>query len=128
MLPSEPGSPGAREVNAIGYLRLVLNHPSVEAHDRDLLLEGVVGLDSLSQGRFAKRFTALADPEREVILRDFEKSAIGAHWLGEMLDFLLEALLGDPIYGGNPNGIAWAWLGITPGFPRPPARPQGASE
>ena len=33
----------------------------------------------------------------------------------------MEALLTDPAYGGNPDGIGWRWLGHTPGYPRPSA-------
>jgi gluconate 2-dehydrogenase gamma chain len=25
------------------------------------------------------------------------------------------------VYGGNPDGIGWRWLGHVPGYPRPPA-------
>jgi len=36
-----------------------------------------------------------------------------------LLTYLLEALLADPVYAGNPNGIGWKWLQHQPGFPRP---------
>ena len=31
----------------------------------------------------------------------------------------VEAVLGDPVHGGNPDGVGWAWAGIEPGDPRP---------
>ena len=34
--------------------------------------------------------------------------------------YLLEALLADPVYGGNTDEVGWKWLGYTAGFPRPP--------
>ena len=37
-----------------------------------------------------------------------------------ILTYLLQALLTDPVYGGNPNGVGWKWLHHQPGFPRPP--------
>ena len=36
--------------------------------------------------------------------------------------YIFEALLSDPVYGGNPEGIGWRWLGHRPGFPRPNQR------
>ena len=43
------------------------------------------------------------------------------NWLSLLLTYLLEALLADPVYGGNPGGIGWQWLAHQPGFPTPPA-------
>jgi hypothetical protein len=36
-----------------------------------------------------------------------------------MLAIILEAFFGDPVHGGNPDEVAWKWVGHTPGFPRP---------
>jgi gluconate 2-dehydrogenase gamma chain len=52
-------------------------------------------------------------------LRRFETN--GKQWISTILRYILEALLTDPIYGGNPNAIGWKWLDHQPGFPRPPA-------
>jgi gluconate 2-dehydrogenase gamma chain len=41
--------------------------------------------------------------------------------LSLLLYYIFEALLSDPVYGGNPGGIGWQWLEHQPGFPRPPA-------
>lgn len=122
LLPSEAGAPGAREIHAVGYLRLVLADPRLDPDDGGLLRAGLLELEKLCRERFAEEFTALATKQREAALRRLEESPTGERWLGEMLDFLLEALLGDPSYGGNPGGIGWKWLGITPGFPQPPLR------
>jgi gluconate 2-dehydrogenase gamma chain len=39
--------------------------------------------------------------------------------LSSLLKYIFEALLTDPIYGGNPNSMGWEWLDHTPGQPRP---------
>ncbi len=126
LLPSEPATkdqpfrPGARDVQAMGYLKLVLRDPKLDPEDTRLLQEGVTALEERCLKRFQRRFPDLSSSEQETLLRDFEKTLLGERWLGEMLDFLLEALLGDPSRGGNPDGMGWKWLGITPGFPLPP--------
>ena len=40
-------------------------------------------------------------------------------WCSILITLILESLLLDPIYGGNPDGIGWKWLEVTPGFPQP---------
>ncbi len=123
LLPSEPASadhplrPGARDVHALGYLKLVLRDPKLDLEEVRLLREGVAALEGRCRKAFQKTFPELPSAEKESLLREFEKTPQGERWLGEMLDFLLEALLGDPSRGGNPDGLGWKWLGITPGFP-----------
>ena len=38
LFPSEPDSPGAREINALAYLRFVVSDPKVDAEDRQFIL------------------------------------------------------------------------------------------
>lgn len=120
LLPSEPGIPGAREVNAAGFLRLVMADPRFDASERKFIEAGVVELEEVCSSHYARSFLELTDREKSASLRQLEQSHSGHGWLAEMLEFLMEALLGDPSHGGNPAGIGWKWLGITPGFPRPP--------
>lgn len=120
LLPSEPGIPGAREVNAVGFLRLVMADPRFDASERKFIEGGVVELEQVCGSRYSKSFLELTDREQGAALRQLEQSHSGHGWLAEMLEFLMEALLGDPSHGGNPAGVGWKWLGITPGFPRPP--------
>lgn len=122
LLPSEAGIPGAREVHAARYLRLVLADKRLDPGEREIIRGGVSELDEICRALHAKSFPALETDQREAALRMLEKSPTGRRWLAEMLEFLMEALLGDPSHGGNPKGIGWKWLSINPGFPRPPVR------
>jgi gluconate 2-dehydrogenase gamma chain len=119
LFPSEPEAPGAREINALGYLRGVLAEPRHDREESRLILKGADWLDDLSRQRHRTGFLALADNQREQMLHEIAASEKGEHWLSTLLFYICEALLTDPVYGGNPNGIGWAWLGHTPGFPRP---------
>ena len=51
-------------------------------------------------------------------VRAYEKQG-GGRWLRELIHYILEALLSDPVYGGNPGGIGWRWLEHRPGYKRP---------
>lgn len=118
MLPSAPGTPGAREVNATGYLDAALATEDF-AGDRDLVKRAASDLDRLAREAGAASFAALDEGGRERALRAYERAGGGAA-LERVLSFTLEALLGDPVHGGNPDGVGWAWAGHRPGSPRPP--------
>jgi gluconate 2-dehydrogenase gamma chain len=126
LLPSEPATqdqpfrPGAGDVQALGYLKLVLRDPKIDPSEVQQLKEGITALEQLTSQSFKKDFIDLSVEQKEAALRQYENTPQGERWLGMMLDFLLEALLGDPSRGGNPDGVGWKWLGITPGFPLPP--------
>lgn len=121
LLPTEPDAPGAVEVNALPYLRLMLGEPGRDLADRIFIRDGVKNLERLTNEKFGNTFSKLSIPQRETVLRNFETEQGGSGWISSMLDYVLEALLTDPVYGGNPDGIGWRWLDHTPGFPRPPA-------
>lgn len=121
LLPSEPDSPGATEIRALDYLRFVVTDPKIDAQERQFILEGVGWLEELSHQQHGDSFLALEAGVREQLLRRIATSPAGENWLSTLILYLMEALLGDPAYGGNPDGIGWRWLRHTPGFPRPTA-------
>ncbi|MBL4865708.1 MAG: gluconate 2-dehydrogenase subunit 3 family protein [Pseudomonadales bacterium] len=125
LLPSEKNVPGAKEVSATKYFHYVLNQPELDPEELEFLVKGVTELAELSIKEFKKPFFELNNNNKEKVLRALERTDDGFYWLRSVLFYLLEALLGDPSYGGNPEGIGWQWLDIKPGFPRPTGIPQG---
>jgi gluconate 2-dehydrogenase gamma chain len=121
LLPSEENAPGARDVNATAWLQWVLSDPSVDDQHRFFFRKGADELDKLSLKVHERAFQALSPAEREALLRRYEAQAGGHHWLKELLNYIMEALLTDPVYGGNTGQVGWKWLGHKPGYKRPPA-------
>lgn len=121
LLPGGPDSPGAAEVNAAGYLYRTLSTPGADGDDLERLRAGAKRLDALVLGDYLSEFALLAYDQREAALRKLEASGSGQSWLSMLMVYLLEALLADPIYGGNSAEVGWRWLRHQPGFPRPPA-------
>jgi gluconate 2-dehydrogenase gamma chain len=119
LFPSEPGAPGAREIRALAYLQGVLGDPRGDREEQRFILKGVDWLEDLGRQRHKASFLDLDPIRREQMLRMVANSDQGENWLSTLLLYLCEALLTDPVYGGNPDGIGWAWLGHQPGFPRP---------
>jgi gluconate 2-dehydrogenase gamma chain len=119
LFPSEPQAPGARELNALAYLQWVVGDRNIDPQERAFILQGCDWLESLSRERLGQGFVALDGEHQEAMLERIARSEAGENWLSTLLLYLLEALLSDPIYGGNPEGIGWRWLRHRPGFPRP---------
>lgn len=120
LFPSEAAAPGAREIRALDYLRTILADPEGDREEQGFILKGVDWLEDLSRQRQGASFVLLTDARREAVLREVAGTPQGEHWLATLLLHICEALLADPVYGGNPDGIGWTWLGHVPGFPRPP--------
>lgn len=118
--PSSQLSIGAKDIHALEYLRGMMDAPDFEEDDRKLIKNGVSWLNDLAKQQYSKIFVQLDTDSKEKILRRIESSRAGTRWLSVLLTYLLEALLTDPVYGGNPNGIGWLWLQHQPGFPTPP--------
>lgn len=120
LFPSEADSPGAREINALAYLRFVVGDPKVDAEDRQFILEGAGWLEEIARDSAGQSFLGLNQDQREQVLRRIAGTPAGENWLSTLILYLMEALLTDPVYGGNPDGVGWRWLQHIPGYPRPP--------
>ncbi len=128
LFPSEPDAPGSVEIKALSYLHDFLSNTQTDPETVQFILSGSRLLQVFTQQTFtpsnasnAALFTDLSTEQREKILRQFEQQPEGRRWLVNILNYVLEALLTDPVYGGNPDGIGWKWLEHTAGNPRPPA-------
>jgi len=119
LLPSEPGSPGATDVNAIGFLDALLADPDTDPDEVVRIKEGAARLDRIARRMKAASFAELAPARQDAALSMFHSVEDGPGWFTAMIWFVLQAFFGDPVYGGNPGGIGWAWAGHVPGAPRP---------
>jgi len=119
LFPAHNGAPGASQFNAKAWLYNSLTQPRVNPDVIKIYHEQIKQTNILSQKLFSKKFVLLPQTAKEQVLRQLEKNRQGQVWLAEILNYLIEALLTDPVYGSNNQAIGWKWLGHTPGFPRP---------
>nr|VFJ42744.1 MAG: gluconate 2-dehydrogenase gamma chain [Candidatus Kentron sp. FW] len=120
LFPREPHAPGALDINALSYLRSVLaDDPGLRRELVPLLVNGLERLRQLSSAAGYSEFTTLDETPKETLLRQLEREPDGHRFLHALLHYILEACLTDPIYGGNPDGIGWRWLGFQAGYKRP---------
>jgi gluconate 2-dehydrogenase gamma chain len=122
LFPSEAEAPGASDINATAYLKAMLDLPDAVPEEKALIMDGAGWINLETANTFAgKTFADLNEDDREATLQRIAGSGAGQHWVLLLLYYIVEALLSDPVYGGNPGGIGWRWLKHTPGFPQPTA-------
>jgi gluconate 2-dehydrogenase gamma chain len=121
LLPSEPDAPGSREVNATAYLDRTLADPKFDPDVKGFVLKGIGWLEEISQEQEGSPFHRVEPAKREDLLRRIAATRVGERWLSTLITYCLEAMLADPLYGGNPGGVGWKWLEHDPGQPRPTA-------
>lgn len=121
LFPVETNAPGAREIDALAYLKFVVTDTTLDLNDGEFITKGVEWLEGMTQQMYEKSFTTLNDKQREKVLQRIVKSEAGENWLSTLMLYIVEALLSDPVYGGNTNQLGWKWLQHVPGYPRPPS-------
>jgi len=119
LFPKDNDSAGADDINATLYLKSVLELPGVDEEDKKFIRDGVTWLNGMGQQMYHQEFYQLEENHRETVLKRIATSSAGENWLSLLLLYLFEALLADPVYGGNPDKIGWQWLEHKPGFPTP---------
>ena len=122
LFPDDGDGPSAHDLNALRYLEWALTDPdNRDDGDPEFIIKGIGWLEDLSQTTFGQRFSTLSHSQQQRLLSRTANSEAGGNWMSLLIYYLLEALLLDPLYGGNPNQIGWKWLGHQGGFPRPTA-------
>jgi gluconate 2-dehydrogenase gamma chain len=120
LFPDDGDGPSARDLNGIAYLEWAMTDQiNINDGDPDFIVKGIDWLSDLSQQTHGANFVELNDSQQDKVLRQVVKSQTGENWLSILLYYLTEALMLDPIYGGNPEMIGWTWLQHQAGFPRP---------
>ncbi|MDH5435071.1 MAG: gluconate 2-dehydrogenase subunit 3 family protein [Gammaproteobacteria bacterium] len=120
LLPEDGNGPNAKAINAFEYLIFAMtDKQNMEDGDPEFIKKGVGWLTDLSEQTKGEAFTKLLFEEREKLLQQISRSQAGENWLSLLMYYLTEALMTDPIYGGNPDQAGWQWLEHQAGFPRP---------
>jgi len=115
LFPKNLKAPSASQFGATNYLLLVSHHSSFVKSDLKFLKYGATLLIN-----YENNFLTMNPKERDEALRDFiDSSSKAENWLSLLLFYTLEALLSDPIYGGNRSELGWRWLNHNTGQPQP---------
>ncbi len=113
LFPKTTNFPSASEFKALRYLKMLKQDNFIDEDDLKFLLQGAKRLE------FFGYKVSLKLQKREKILKEFSKTDFGYSWISTLLNYTIEALFSDPIYGGNAKEIGWKSFNHTPGSPRP---------
>ena len=113
--------PKAKELNidTASYISIILHHSRITKEDKLFLKNGVKWLNEEAVSLYTKTYTQLTETQRQHVLHSIAKEEWGSSWIDTMLRYIFEAMLGDPIYGGNNKEAGWKWLSFEGGLPRP---------
>ena len=116
--------PKAKElgIDTASYLSIVFHHSRISKSDKTYLKNGVKWLNEEAVKLHKTTYTKLLSTQRKEVLRTIVKSSWGESYLADVMNYLFEAMLGDPIYGGNNKEAGWKWLAYEGGKPRPKER------
>lgn len=122
LFPDDGNGPSAVDIHALDYLETAMNDQGNQSDgDPEFINNGVKWLDELANTDFKNSFLQLNHRHQQQLIEKISHSRQGNNWLALLIYYLTEALMLDPIYGGNTDQMGWKWLQHQPGFPRPVA-------
>jgi gluconate 2-dehydrogenase gamma chain len=119
LFPASEFIPSVDFINANLYLDKIFAHSRVTQEDKEFIKDGVRWLNEEAIAKYKKVYASLPAQKRQKVLKSIVESDWGETWLYTVMMYMMEAMLGDPVYGGNVNEAGWKWLKHTGGVPRP---------
>lgn len=106
--------------NSAWYIKnVVLHHSKIDLPTKKFIRNGVKWLNEEAISLYGDIYINLSYEKREAILQNIAQTRWGDSFIYTMLQYILESVLGDPIYGINMRGQGWKWLNHSTGYPRP---------
>lgn len=119
LFPKDKNGPGASGFNAHNYVLWVLNDKRIDPDENNYIIKGLKWVNETAEEDYEKKFLKLSKKEQVKLIETISKTSWGESWLSVMLTLIFEAMISDPIYGFNTDGIGKKWLEHEAGFPRP---------
>ncbi len=117
LFPKDELGPGALELYSDRYLVWIMQDGIIHPKEQDYIRKGLERFMTYLTDKEID-FEGLDPKERINLLETYSKGK-GKYWLSRLLTLIFESMFADPVYGCNPDGIGWKWLGYEPGLPRP---------
>ena len=113
--------PHAQElgIKTTPYMQIVFHHSRISDEDKTFLKNGVKWLNEESITQYKQEYTKLSSQQRQDILTTITKTEWGESFVYDVMNYMFEAMLGDPVYGGNNHEAGWKWLQFQGGKPSP---------
>ena len=119
LFPADGNGPSALEINADKYLLWVLRDEMTDPKESTYIVTRLKTFIEKCKEKNNAAFLDLSESQKNEFVAFASKQDWGKKLLSRLLNIIFEALLLDPIYGGNTNKLGWTWLEHDPGSPRP---------
>ena len=119
LFPKDKNGPGAIDFNADKYLLWVLQDKRLDPSENEYIINGIAWVNETAQETHEAVFLKLNKKEQVQLIEKIATTGWGESWLSVLLTFIFEAMISDPIYGFNTDGVGWKWLAHQVGMPRP---------
>ncbi len=119
LFPDQHTVPTLQEIHATTYLQRVMHERRVTQEQKDFIRNGERWLNETAKEQYDKHYVVLSRSQRQKILHVISKERWGEQWITTLLTYIMEAMLCDPVYGGNSKEVGWKWLQHHSGLPRP---------
>jgi len=115
IFPKTNNMPSANEFAALEYLVKNISHKTFDNDDKILILDGTKDFSNA----FPEYLNLTIFEKKELIFSVIKTNDYAKSWISKLSYYGIEAMFGDPIYGGNTNQISWKSVNHNVGFPRP---------
>ncbi len=110
---------GELDIKTAPYMQIVFHQSRISDKDKTFLKNGVKWLNEEAVKTDKKEYVKLSFDQRQKLLARVTKTQWGDSFVYDVMNYMFEAMLGDPVYGGNNKEAGWKWLDFKGGQPRP---------
>jgi hypothetical protein len=126
LFPANELGPGAAAIGVLTYIdRALAGH---DAALQETYVRGLAALDAAAEVAHGGAFAALPAEQQDGLLGEMERGMLpgmtapsGLEFFEVLLTHTRQGLFGDPVHGGNRDGMGWQLLGypgVRDGFSR----------
>jgi gluconate 2-dehydrogenase gamma chain len=111
--------PGAIDLGVPFYVDRTLANPDL-ADWKKAFMQGLGVLDRQCTKNFGKAFADCSEEQQDVMLTRWQEGKSGeTRFFQILMNLTLEGAFGDPVHGGNKDGLGFAMVGFVPDAPLP---------
>lgn len=114
LFPKTTTMPSASEFHALEYLVKNISHATFNSDDFDFLPKGALFFE-----RYFPKFLKASLKKKQEMMEKASEDDYFEQWFARLIYYGFEAMLSDPLYGGNPKMVGWIALQHAYGVPQP---------
>ena len=118
IIPKDDNGPSAADVESANYFAWMLAQSFQSESNKTYFIDNWIKISDLCIETYQTEIKDLTPNQQQGFMLTLTESGWTRSYISKMTSIIFEAMLFDPIYGFNPNGIGWDWLEVTPGQPR----------